>query len=339
MNANSPMIRLENLQKEYQVRRRTGPMPWQRPRESVWALRGVDLEIPRGEFFGLLGPNGAGKTTLVKILCTLLIPTRGHAWVGGRNVIIQDRQVRQMVGVTLTAERGMYWKLTGRENLLYYAALYGLSSREATKRAQTGLELMGLSDRADDLVEQYSTGMRQRLAIARSLLHDPPLLLLDEPTSGLDPRAARNVRALIVRLRQEFGKTILLTTHNLHEAEQLCDRVGILREGRLIALDTPARLKRQVMPEQVIELEVEPKPSGLTAALAALPGVIRVETPENGRVRLLGKEDEMMLDLILQRVSEQGGRVSRVVLDEPSLEDVFFHLVPEQVSSMHSEEA
>ncbi len=329
MNADFPVIRAENLQKEYVVHRRTGPLPWQRRQESVWALKGVDLEIRHGEFFGLLGPNGAGKTTLVKILCTLLMPTKGRAWVAGRDVVMQEQQVRRMLGVALTGERGMYWKLTGRENLLYYAALYGLASREARKRAQTALDLMGLSDRADDLVEQYSTGMRQRLAIARSFLHDPPLLLLDEPTAGLDPQAARTIRALIVRLQQEFSKTILLTTHNLHEAEQLCDRVGILREGQLIALGTPAQLKRQVVSEAVVELEVEPKPSGLTAALATLAGVIRAESLENGQVRLLGKKDEMVLDSILQCVNAEGGKISRVVLKEPSLEDVFFHLLSE----------
>jgi ABC-2 type transport system ATP-binding protein len=183
---------------------------------------------------------------------------------------------------------------------------------------------MGLVDRADDLVERYSTGMRQRLTIAKSFIHDPPLLLLDEPTSGLDPQAARNLRTLIKRLQQEFGKTIFLTTHNLGEAEELCDRVGILREGNLIATDTPDQLKRQVILEQVIELEVDSQLPDLVNDLKYLPGVVRIDLSQNGLVRLVGKKDEIALDLILQCVRRRGGRTNRVVIKEPSLEDVFF---------------
>ena len=208
---------------------------------TAWftAVDGVSLQIQRGEVFGLLGPNGAGKSTTIRMLCTLLEPTEGTAHVNGYDVVRQSTQVRQSLGTVLAGERSIYWKLSARENLEYFAALYHIPANVAQRRIAELLDRMELTARANDLVEKYSTGMRQRVAIARALLAQPPILLLDEPTLGLDPQAARKVRELVRELKSE-GHTILLTTHYMEEADQLSDRIGIIDTGKVIALGTPA---------------------------------------------------------------------------------------------------
>jgi ABC-2 type transport system ATP-binding protein len=220
--------------------------PFGRKKEPVaWftAVDGVDLHIQQGEVFGLLGPNGAGKSTTIRMLCTLLEPTSGAARVNGFDVVKQSNQVRQSLGTVLAGERSIYWKLTARENLEYFAALFHIPTEVARRRIDELLDRMELTNRADDLVEKYSTGMKQRVAIARALLAQPPIMLLDEPTLGLDPQAARRVRELVKELKAE-GHTILLTTHYMEEADQLSDRIGIIDQGKVIALGTPAELKR-----------------------------------------------------------------------------------------------
>src|SRR5215475_1208626 len=189
------------------------------------------------------------------MLCTLLEPTSGTARVNGFDVVAQSNEVRRSLGTVLAGERSIYWKLSGRENLEYFAALYHIPSAVAKKRVDELIERMELKERANELVEKYSTGMRQRVAIAKALLARPPILLLDEPTLGLDPQAARNLRELIAQLKQE-GHTILLTTHYMEEADQLSDRIGIIDTGKVIALDTPEGLKRRIDQKEVIRLEV-----------------------------------------------------------------------------------
>src|SRR5687768_434359 len=219
-------------------KRRRWPFAKKEPKATFTAVDGVDLQIERGEIFGLLGPNGAGKSTTIRMLCTLLEPTSGTAQVNGFDVVKQANEVRRSLGTVLAGERSIYWKLTGRENLEYFAALYHIPAEIAKQRVDELIERMELKDRANELVEKYSTGMRQRIAIAKALLARPPILLLDEPTLGLDPQAARRVRELIAELKQE-GHTILLTTHYMEEADQLSDRIGIIDTGKIIALDTP----------------------------------------------------------------------------------------------------
>ncbi|PNV77464.1 MAG: ABC transporter ATP-binding protein, partial [Thermoproteota archaeon] len=189
-----------------------------RRKEEIRALDGVSFKAEKGEIFGLLGPNGAGKTTTVKILSTILTPDSGEAFIDGKSVLKEKEDVRKVIGVTFTVEKGFYNKLTGKENLIYFGVLRGMSFSDARRRADELLDLVGLSDDKNRLFEEYSLGMRAKLAIARTLMHDPPVLILDEPTIGLDPIAARNVRNLLAELRKE-GKTILLTTHNMREAE------------------------------------------------------------------------------------------------------------------------
>ncbi|MGH2669649.1 MAG: ABC transporter ATP-binding protein, partial [bacterium] len=208
-------------------------------RREIIAVDRLDLTIRRGELFGLLGPNGAGKTTTIRMICTLLEPTSGTVRVWAHDAGRAPAEVRRHLGVVLMGERSVYWKLTGRENLEYFAALYQVPREIAKTRITELLDRVGLTPRADDLVERYSTGMRQRLALIKAMVHDPPVLLLDEPTTGLDPQAARNIRDLIRHLHRSEEKTIILTTHYMEEADQLCERVGIIDHGRIIALDAP----------------------------------------------------------------------------------------------------
>jgi len=310
-----------------------GRWPWGRKKEpAAWfiAVAGVDLHIQQGEVFGLLGPNGAGKSTTIRMLCTLLEPTSGTARVNGFDVVKHSNQVRQSLGTVLAGERSIYWKLTARENLEYFAALFHIPAKIARPRIDELLERMELTSRADDLVEKYSTGMKQRVAIARALLAQPPILLLDEPTLGLDPQAARRVRELVKELKTE-GHTILLTTHYLEEADQLCDRIGIIDQGRVIALGTPAELKRRISQQDAIRLEVAGWHAEMAESLRQLPAVENVTPRYTGadslwEVNLLAANSRAVLPGIIDRLNTNGTRVVNLNVVQPTLEDVFIHL-------------
>jgi len=304
-------------------------------RRVVEALRGVSFEVRRGEIFGLLGPNGAGKTTTIKILSTLLLPDGGDAWVGGYHVVEEASRVREIIGVSLYSDRGFYWKLSGRENLLYFARLYHMSEREAKERIRYLLELLDLKEDADRLVEEYSTGMKSKLNIARALLHDPPFLFLDEPTIGLDPNSARKVREVILELKRE-GKTILLTTHNMFEADLLCDRVAIISRGRIVDVGTPSELKARVARHKVVEVTVVGLEGSLEERLREVPGVVgvaaRVRDPVAGvaDIRIVYDGDGGLRE-ILAPILASNARVLVVRNLEPTLEDVFVALTGERL--------
>ncbi len=298
---------------------------------GITAVDGVELRIARGELFGLLGPNGAGKTTTIRLLCTLLLPTEGTAWVWGYDIIRNPEEVRRHIGVLLAGERSVYWKLTGRENLQYFAELYQVPRDVAGPRIAALLDAVELTGRADDLVERYSTGMRQRLALIKAILHDPPVLMLDEPTTGLDPQGARNIRELIRRLHREGGKTIILTTHHMEEADQLCERVGIIDHGRVIALDSPQALKRAHQRGMILRMEVEGAADRIAPALRPLSGVTQVtvdQHPMDGAwdVTVELAEVNAAMPKAVQAISDAGLRVRHVQLFEASLEDVFIAL-------------
>jgi ABC-2 type transport system ATP-binding protein len=323
-------IELEDVHKEYPKRqKRVWPFR-PGPRETLTAVDEVTLRIPQGEFFGLLGPNGAGKTTTVLMICTLLEPTSGTVRVLGHDAVRRPAEVRARLGAVLTGERSVYWKLSGRENLEYFAALYGVPPRETSRRIEEVLRLVDLVDRADDLVERYSHGMRQRLILARALLPDPPLLVLDEPTIGLDPQAARSLRDLLHELHQRRGKTIVLTTHYMEEADQLCQRIGIIDRGRIIALDSPANLKRGLGGTKAIEVEAAGGNDAIAVALRAIPEVEQVahEQSADGVVhyRVLAAEPRAVLNSVVGTVSAHGARLQHVRVMEPTLEDVFLVL-------------
>src|SRR5689334_10037948 len=209
---------------------------------EVEAVRGVSFEVAEGELFGLLGPNGAGKTTTIKMLITLLIPTSGSAHVLGLDVVKSPREVRKRIGYVFGGERGLYERLSGLDNLRYFAELYAVPPRNQKRRIAELLDLVGLTGREKERVEGYSRGMRQRLHIARGLLHDPPVVFLDEPTIGVDPVGARELRNTISSLTQA-GKTVLLTTHYMFEADALCDRIAVIKDGRIVGEGTPDQLK------------------------------------------------------------------------------------------------
>jgi len=242
------------------------------PRGPVHALRDVNLRIEPGQFFGLFGPNGAGKTTLIRILATLILPTGGAAQVHGFDVAREPARVRALIGLVFSSENSFYGRLTGRQNLEFFAALQNLSRADARRRASELFELFGLAAAADAPFQTYSTGMRQKLNVARALLHNPPVLFLDEPTKGMDVLTAATLRTLLrAELVERQRKTVVLTTHDLEEMESMCDQVGILEQGQLRAVGAPADLIREASASVVYRLELVGGVNGLAEHLAALP--------------------------------------------------------------------
>jgi ABC-2 type transport system ATP-binding protein len=299
-----------------------------RPLE-VEAVRGVTLSIAEGELFGLLGPNGAGKTTMIKMLITLLIPTAGTATVLGYDVVREPRAVRERIGYVFGGERGLYERLSALDNLRYFSELYGVDPSLQRKRIDYLLDLVGLRGREKERVEGYSRGMRQRLHIARGLLHDPPIVFLDEPTIGVDPVGAREMRATISSLRAE-GKTVLLTTHYMFEADALCDRIAVIADGRIVAEGTPHTLKSHVAHRTVIEIEVFGVPDETIESMRSVRGVTSVSVEEREQAQVVSVQSAEGLELTQTLLAQLAGvRVGRVASREPTLEDAYVSLVSE----------
>ena len=294
---------------------------------EVEAVRGVSFEIAEGELFGLLGPNGAGKTTTIKMLITLLIPTSGSAHVLGHDVVTDARWVRQRIGYVFGGDRGLYERLSALDNLRYFAELYGVEPRTQKGRIAELLELVGLTGREKERVEGFSRGMRQRLHIARGLLHDPPVVFLDEPTIGVDPVGARELRATIASLT-ESGKTVLLTTHYMFEADALCDRIAVIAKGQIVAQGTPQELKRQVADGSVVEVEVFGAEEEAVERVRSLDGVSTATLEDRDQKQLLIVQTAPGTELtnaILRQLD--GAEVGRVSSREPTLEDAYVQLV------------
>jgi ABC-2 type transport system ATP-binding protein len=294
---------------------------------AVVAVDHLTLEVQAGEVFGFLGHNGAGKTTTVRMLNGVLAPTLGTAWVLGLAPMEQGPALRRRTGV-LTETPSLDERLTGRENLEIYAALYGVPRREIAARAKELMEVFQLDDRADEKAGDYSKGMKQRLALARALIHRPELLFLDEPTSGLDPVATRMVHDLITHLSHDEDRTVFMCTHNLVEAQKLCDRVAVLEHGKLVALGTPAELARKLGRGQRLELKVA-RGDEETALrlLQEAPGVSA--SRENGAIVASGAGGETIPALVTSLASA-GVRIYRVAPQEASLEDIYFALQGER---------
>lgn len=294
--------------------------------ERVRALRGVDLHVRRGEIFGLLGPNGAGKTTLLKVLSCLILPDRGRAVVGGEDTLHENR-VKPRIGLVHTDERSFYWRLSGRENLRFFARLYDVPRRGCAARIDDLLRRVDMAEAADRRFSDYSSGMKQRLAIARALLHDPPILLMDEPTRSLDPDSSRGIRALIRDdLKERDGKTVVLATHNLREAEILCDRIAILVEGSVRQVGTVAEVRRWGVQERRFRLETGSWPDDLR-------GPFRVESrePVDGSVRVeVTLDGGARLDDVLRALIGAGVPVHSCDRVEPDLEDAFSRILREE---------
>jgi ABC-2 type transport system ATP-binding protein len=301
------------------------------------ALTDITLTVPRGELFGLLGPNGAGKTTLIKILTTLLAPSSGWACVEGYDVHREPQFVRPCINMVSGGEASGYGLLTVRENLWMFAQFYGLSSADANRRIAELLDVVKMSDRINTKSSQLSTGLRQKMNIARGFLTDPKVLFLDEPTLGLDVEASRDARHYIRRwVNEDPTRTVLLTTHYMVEADELCDRVAIINAGRVLACDTPSRLKRRLQSEPIVHLETTPLSDGDFATLAALSGV-RQATHHAGdgasSVELILQEERVLGPVLGLLESRQIGLVA-LTKREPTLEDVFVNLVGRSIEEV-----
>ena len=298
-----------------------------RTAREIVAVEDVSFEIQEGELFGLLGPNGAGKTTTTKILTTLLIPTSGTAAVKGFDVVRDADQVRRRIGFIFSGERGLYWRLSGIDNLRYFASLYNVDPDATKKRIEYLLDMVGLNGRGEEKVQGYSRGMKQRLHVARTLLHNPDILFLDEPTLGLDPVGAREFRQVILNLQSE-KKTILLTTHYMFEADALCDRIAVINHGRIIALDTPGGLKSQVRDMNVVEVETFGLPEPILEKLRSLPFVDALSVEDHDQKQMLLVQTVRGAEAVPDIMSAiEGQRVGRVVVREPTLEDAYVRLV------------
>ena len=298
-----------------------------RRRLAVEAVRGVSFAVEEGELFGLLGPNGAGKTTTIKMLITLLLPTGGAARVLGYDVVDDAREVRRRIGYVFGGDRGLYERLPALDNLKYFAELYGVPPREQKRRIEELLDLVGLKGREKERVEGYSRGMRQRLHIARGLLHDPKVVFLDEPTIGVDPVGARELRQTISSL-VESGKTVLLTTHYMFEADALCDRIAVITRGEIVAEGTPRELKDGVRDGKVLEIEVYGVDGGAVTSLRNVAGVRAVTVEEREHAQLLVIQTETDVELTHTLLGHlNGSNVGRVAVREPTLEDAYVALV------------
>jgi ABC-2 type transport system ATP-binding protein len=326
----TPAIRTVDLTRTYKVRRKRRPAPGEPPPPAeLTALAGVSLEVRPGELFGLLGPNGAGKTTLIKILTTLLSPSGGSAYVDGLDVVTQAAAIRRRINMVSGGESSGYGLLTVRENLWLFTQLYGVPGAEARRRIDAMLQVVGLTERADTKISQLSTGLRQKMNFCRGFVTDPKILFLDEPTLGLDVTAARSIRVFLRRwLAERPGRTLLLTTHYMMEADELCDRLAIIDKGKVLACDTPAALKRRVQRHSIFEIDVAPGHDGWSQ-IGRLPGVhscTATTGPEAVSLKV-ALEQEAAVGAVVQEVVRGGSHIHTLRKVEPTLEDVFIELV------------
>ncbi|UCE96484.1 MAG: ABC transporter ATP-binding protein [Candidatus Bathyarchaeota archaeon] len=298
-----------------------------RTKTKVAAVKDVSFEVEYGELFGLVGPNGAGKTTTIKMLTTMLIPTSGSAKVLGFDVEKDVNSIRKKIGIVLGGERGLYTRVNAIDNLRYFADLYGVPIKVRDKRIKELLQFMGLWERAQDRVETYSKGMKQRLHLARGLINDPQVIFMDEPTIGLDPEIAKETRSMIKELVIN-GKTVLLTTHYMFEADELCKRVAIIRNGKIVALDTPSGLKKYVMDTSVVQVEgfgiTEKEVTEfreaqeiltVSAELGEDKQILKIQTPKGSEI--ISQVQEIL----------KNSRIYDIKIKEPTLEDAYLRLV------------
>jgi ABC-2 type transport system ATP-binding protein len=322
-------IETNNLTKHFPKTSRYRDLLPFRQRQFVTAVNGVNLEIKEGEFFGLLGPNGAGKTTLIKLLCCLVLPGSGTARVFGHDILREEQAVKNLVGLVSSEERSFFWRLTGRENLQFFASLYHVSGPSAKKRIDELLDILGLSDEGDIRFQNYSTGMRQKLAIARGLLSQPQVLFVDEPTRSLDPVSAQTVRRFFKERVAGEGKTVILATHNLNEAEQLCDRLAIMDHGRVIALGTVRELRSLFQSHERCRLQVRHLSESILPQLRQIDGVLdcQVSSQHNGssslELQLFNRT--AVLPQVLNIMVQNGAEIYDCQIRELPLEEIFVH--------------
>lgn len=303
-----------------------------RRRSTTSAVEDVSLRVERGELFGLLGPNGAGKTTLVKMLCTLILPTRGRATVAGYP-LRQAAEIRAAVGLMVTDDRSFYWRLSGRENLAFFAALHRIHGVAADRRVDEVLEQVAMTPHADRRFSEYSTGMKQRIALARCLLHRPRILFLDEPSRSLDPVATRRLHGLLQRLIEQRDVTIFLITHNLVEAETLCERVAVMNDGRIRTVGKPAALRKRLTQQLHYDVLVDKLDEESRRALQALAPDLTVEASgEQTRLRFSLTTSNTALTEFLDSLRAEGVTIYSIESQAPSLDEVFAHFTSDEVA-------
>ncbi|MCG7850171.1 MAG: ABC transporter ATP-binding protein [ANME-2 cluster archaeon] len=302
------IITVENLVKKY---------------NGHTAVDGISFEIKRGEIFGLLGPNGAGKSTIISILCCLLEPSLGRVMIDGLEIKKNASDIKKIIGV-VPQEISLYPTLTARENLEFYGKIYGLSGRTLKSRVEALLDMVGLTERADDLLEGYSGGMKRRINIAAALLHEPRILYLDEPSTGVDPQSRRRIYDTIQDLNRQ-GTTVLLTTHQMEDAEKLCHRIAIMDKGKLVALDTLKGLLELVGESDLIHVLATEILPGPVESIKRMPNVQKVSLDEGNMTIQLVRGRESLVGIIDILVSA-GTRVESIYIKEPDLESLFLHL-------------
>ncbi|MBS7648095.1 ABC transporter ATP-binding protein [Candidatus Bathyarchaeota archaeon] len=306
----------------------------------VKAVDHVNIRVKRSEFFGLLGPNGAGKTTLIKMLCTIILPTEGTAKVNGYDIIKEPMKVRSCLGWFHgeTGGRSLYWRLNAEDNLRFYAYLQNVPKDVAEKRIGALLEFFELTKDKKKLVKDYSTGMKVRVMLARALLHNPPILFMDEPTIGLDTIGAVETRRLLKALNTELGKTIIFTSHNMFEVEQLCERIAIMKDGRIIADAPPSVLREMLRDIHAVEVEIRDARdiSKVIQSLSSLSVVRRIVETKNDSLittlRLQVDDEYEAIPIIASKLQLLGEKVSAIRRSEPTLEDIFVKLTREEAA-------
>jgi len=322
-----------NLTKTFKSTTPNGSGFLKRKTVTVNAVYSLNLSVKKGELFGLLGPNGAGKTTLVKMLCTLIPPDSGTALINGYDIVKQQIQVKRSLGTLFSVgERGFFWRLNGYRNLEFFAAIYNVPRKKRHERILEVMKLVGLENNTYQIFQKYSGGMKRKLALARTLLPDPPIIMLDEPTTGLDAQSSRTIRDFVQRTVRETGKTVLYTTHYIEEAAQICTKIGILKQGKIVAYDTPDALKAKIKKDEQIYLVVENITSPQIEKMRALQGVIEVS--EKTDQPLMPGQQELYVELqtvdqlpsIFDFLFEQKIKLVNFKREEPSLEDAFIEL-------------
>jgi ABC-2 type transport system ATP-binding protein len=302
-------------------------------KNEVTALSNVSIQVKKGELFGLLGPNGAGKTTLIKILCTLVLPSSGRAFVNGLDVTKDGRKIKGTIGYVVSDERSFYWRLTGRQNLRFFAKLNNISNGESELRIKRLLEFIELNRDADRMFKDYSTGMRQKLAIARGLLTDPKVIFMDEPTRSLDPLTAQNLRRLIKeKLVGEEEKTVVFATHNLQETEELCDRIAIIHEGEVKIAGEVEEIKRAFNSDKRYVIRLKGLENGLLKKIHSMPFIKGITPILNGslpngiQIEIETKEDGAIFQVI-KEIVDMDGEIYSLYEKEISLEELFSRVV------------
>lgn len=295
---------------------------------SLTAVDRLSFDVKEGEVFGLLGPNGAGKTTTVRMLACLILPSEGSGRVGGHDIIKDSMKIREIVGI-LTENPSLYDRLTPYENMSFFAQAYGLSDQQQRRnRIRELLDFFNLWERRNDKVGTFSKGMKQKLAIARTLVHEPPILLLDEPTSGLDPESAKEIRDLISSLSQRENHTILLCTHHLEDAERLCSRVMIINRGSRIIIGTPQELRNRTSNKTAIEIILKVYDLRLVRAVEEVEQVSEVTVDKSrGRLVITAEDPDNSTPEIVRRIVYSGGEILSVSIAQPSLEEAYLRFV------------